>query len=156
MAFLAKWASSLWKSIPKSTNDLRWIVQINPDLAPHVVRATEYRAVAPGSDKPFTPTLIPGVNDKINNARYFLKDSRRAYPQTVVFSAVEIQKALSSGTVLSITAGATDAAPAAAPTSIITENKLPPIINNKYTWKNATPYLKPDSMNLEFSIQGRT
>ncbi|TPX41504.1 hypothetical protein SeMB42_g04015 [Synchytrium endobioticum] len=163
MSFLAKWISGIVKAIPKSKQDLLWLITINPDHAPTVVRASEYRAISPGSAKQFVPTLIPGLNDTINKNYYFLHDARRNYPQTVIFTASELAPALSSGAVLSIVDGDSPAAPegsSAAVTDakpqITTESKLPPIINNKYTWRRATPYLQPDTTNPEFSIQGRT
>ncbi|KAJ3016161.1 hypothetical protein HKX48_004183 [Thoreauomyces humboldtii] len=118
-----------------------------------MAKADEYRAVTPGSQ----PTYNPQVTDKLSKNYYYTRDTRRAFPQTVVYSAQEITTMLPSGVeVKSLPAGDASSAIPADPKAAYTPSHLPPIINNKYHWTPAMPHLEPNEVNPQLSIRGAT
>ncbi|KAJ3297737.1 hypothetical protein HK104_000148 [Borealophlyctis nickersoniae] len=114
-----------------------------------MVTAAEYRSVSPGSQ----PTYVAPRNDKIAGNYYYTRDARRNYPQTVVYKPDEVLRELSAGgqQLLASSTSATTSAQSSGSSPF-----FPPIINNRYNWKPASPHLKADEMNPEFSIVGRT
>ncbi|KAI9017608.1 hypothetical protein BC832DRAFT_545181 [Gaertneriomyces semiglobifer] len=121
--------------IPKSFEDLAWYFRVRPDLPPIMVAAKEYREISPGSQ----PAYNPEREQKIAKNYYYTRDTRRAYPQTVVYESQEVTKLL----------------PASASEPMYNESKLPPMINKRYKWTEAMFHLRPDEVNPDLSIRGR-
>ncbi|KAI9209636.1 uncharacterized protein BJ171DRAFT_594670 [Polychytrium aggregatum] len=138
-------------AVPKSFRDLEWFYRVNPSLPPVIVKASEYRNVAPGSQPDFNRV----DTTPISKNQYFTRDVRRSYPQTVVYTSEELSKELTSGALKSIASGEAQVTTSTASTQIYTPSHLPPIINNRYNWKKSSPHLAPNEVNPQFSIQGR-
>ncbi|KAJ3152235.1 hypothetical protein HDU89_001454 [Geranomyces variabilis] len=142
--------------IPKSFRDLEWIIRARPDLPPIMAKADEYRHVSPGSQ----PDYNPERSEKLSKNYYYTRDTRRAYPQTVVYKATEIAKMIPGGVevkALPKDASALNETPIpASPNAAYTPAHLPPIINKKYQWTTSMPHLKPNEVNPQLCIRGRT
>lgn len=66
----------------------KWWLRVNPTSPNSFPLASEYRKVAPGSQP--TPNLdFPA---KISSNRYFERDLRRQFPQTVVYTHSDLEK----------------------------------------------------------------
>ncbi|KAJ1343677.1 hypothetical protein BSLG_000488 [Batrachochytrium salamandrivorans] len=134
MSSFTKFITKHFGGIPKSLNDLRWLVYV----------ASEYRVVSPGSQ----PDYVAPTPYKVSDNQYYKRDVRRAYPQTVTFSPQDLASQLALSSVKSIASGE-------GAVNGITESKiLPVIINNRYKYTPSSPHLKPDASNPEFCIRG--
>ncbi|KAI8914757.1 hypothetical protein DFJ77DRAFT_463196 [Powellomyces hirtus] len=141
--------------VPKTLRDLEWIIRARPDLPPIMAKADEYRHVTPGSQ----PAYQPPVDEKLSKNYYYTRDTRRAYPQTVVYSASEITRMIPSGVEVKslpkdLTQPNATAATPASSNSAYTPGHLPPIINRKYQWTPSMPHLKPNEVNPQLCIRG--
>ncbi|KAI8909792.1 hypothetical protein EDD86DRAFT_190610 [Gorgonomyces haynaldii] len=119
---LTKFIQKHFGGIPKSFKDLQWIIRVNPTQDVYLPVAEDYRTVSPGSQPPFQHP----PREKLSKNHYYLRDSRRNYPQTYVLD----QKLIGQ------------------------ESPLPPILNNRYKYTPSAPHLKADQSNPEFSIKG--
>ncbi|KNC96651.1 uncharacterized protein SPPG_07864 [Spizellomyces punctatus DAOM BR117] len=157
MGFLEKFMARHFGGIPKSFRDLEWIIRVRPDLPPIMCKADEYRTTSPGSQ----PTYNPATEEKISKNYYFTRDTRRQYPQTVVYKAEEFQGLLPGGVEAkslpldTTTPHAVKGTPASSEAAYTPQN-LPPIINKKYHWKPSMPHLKPNEVNPQLCIRGAT
>ncbi|KAJ3210189.1 hypothetical protein HDU67_005572 [Dinochytrium kinnereticum] len=151
---LKKLITKHFGGIPTSVKDLEWLIRIRPDLAPTIVSAGEYREVAPGSQ----PDAHLIKNPPISKNHYYNRDNRRSYPATVMYSTQEInQFVLTAGSQPRLAAGeitAVDAPKVGSATTTATETGdfFPPIIDNKYRWRESMPHLKPDEINPQMCI----
>ncbi|KAI9090068.1 hypothetical protein DFS34DRAFT_638165 [Phlyctochytrium arcticum] len=155
MGALERLITKHFGGVPKSFRDLEWIIRARADVPPILVKADQYRVVSPGSQ----PDYHLVEEQKLSKNYYFTRDTRRAYPQTVVYTANDIQKLLPEGVEIkqigakstnSVSATATSAESHAA----FTPSHLPPIINKKYHWTKSSPHLDSDAGNPDFSIRG--
>ncbi|KAI8923052.1 hypothetical protein BC831DRAFT_473016 [Entophlyctis helioformis] len=145
MSMVANFIKRHFGGLPRSVKELQWIYRVNPDSEGSAPQAKEYRVPAPGSQP---ETYVGPKNPQISNIQYFKRDTRRAFPQTVVFSQSDLQKALPTPSVQSIAAGE------GAVNAGIKSEFMPPIINNRYQYKPSAPHLKADASNPEFCIRG--
>ncbi|KAH6588285.1 hypothetical protein BASA50_010836 [Batrachochytrium salamandrivorans] len=144
MSSFTKFITKHFGGIPKSLNDLRWLVYVNPNSVGSSPKASEYRVVSPGSQ----PDYVAPTPYKVSDNQYYKRDVRRAYPQTVTFSPQDLASQLALSSVKSIASGE-------GAVNGITESKiLPVIINNRYKYTPSSPHLKPDASNPEFCIRG--
>lgn len=81
-----KWVQSIW--IPRTMQDLEWLYKLNPTTPTHLPTSEEYRVVAPASQKKY----VAPKNELIHHHNYYTRDTRRAYPQTLVYTQPEITK----------------------------------------------------------------
>ncbi|KAJ3042216.1 hypothetical protein HDV00_007926 [Rhizophlyctis rosea] len=158
MSWVEKFITRHFGGVPRKFEDLAWLIRVRPNVDPPIiVKADEYRTISPGSQ----PTYVPPVNDKIAKNYYYTRDTRRAYPQTVTYSSQEVMKALPQVEIKALPRDPLQPAqPALLPSPEqfgLTTPTFPPIINRRYTYKPASPALKPDDyLNPDFSIIGRT
>ncbi|KAI8850421.1 hypothetical protein BC829DRAFT_389382 [Chytridium lagenaria] len=142
--------------IPTAVKDLEFLVRIRPDLAPTIVPVSLHAETAPCSNYVHLlighsqPDFIAPKNEAISKNYYFNRDTRRSYPLPQIL--------LSSGSKPQLTAG-----DASAPSGVATTTEslpetqgefFPPVINQKYRWKNSMPHLKPDETNPQMCIRG--
>ena len=66
----------------------KWWLRVNPTSPNSFPLASEYRKVSPGS-QPLPDLDFP---EKLSNNRYYERDSRRQFPQHVVYTAAELSK----------------------------------------------------------------
>ncbi|RKO99312.1 hypothetical protein CXG81DRAFT_20585 [Caulochytrium protostelioides] len=130
----------------------RWLWQVNPTYENQRIGARDHRFPSPNNQPNFRAPKDHTVHDK----HYYLRDTRRLYPQTSVYSNAEIRQqrlALTSGT-----PSPADTAPSATATQAHAEVNtaaLPPRFDNRHRYRPANPTLAPSEVNAEFSIQGR-
>ncbi|KAJ3329422.1 kynurenine 3-monooxygenase, mitochondrial precursor [Blyttiomyces sp. JEL0837] len=98
------------------------------------------------------PDYVRPDNEKLSKNHYYARDTRRNYPQTVVYTTEDLKMLVGSsqqriaGGDSQVTGGN------ATPSQTFT----PPIINNRYKWKDSMPHLVPDEMNPDLSIKGKS
>ncbi|KAJ3101973.1 hypothetical protein HK100_004446 [Physocladia obscura] len=131
--------------IPRSLKDLEWIYRIRPTDPPIVPPASEYRTISPGSQIPFKR---PNESAIYNN-RYFARDTRRAYPATVVYTSDDIVK-LTGATQQRISSSATTPSEESNITTFLPSR--PPGL--QYRWERSLPHLKPTDLNPDYYVRG--
>ncbi|KAI9347422.1 hypothetical protein DFJ73DRAFT_836680 [Zopfochytrium polystomum] len=152
MSAIKKWITYHFGGIPTSFKDLAWLIRVNPTWPNHLPAASEFRNVAPGSQTPY----VRPFNAKISKNQYFTRDTRRSYPETVVYTSTDISKMISSSSAQQIAAASSSSSTAAS--SAATESKqtfVPPVINNSYKWKKSLDHIVADEMNPHIHITGR-
>jgi hypothetical protein len=122
------WITKHFGGIPSKVSDLEWIYRVNPRSPAYLPIADTYRTVSPGSGPQYTPLHNPTVS----KFKYFTRDSRRAFPQTVELN----NKSLGAYIIYNNS-----------PNEQISFNK-------KYIYTNSAPNLKPDENNPDFCIRG--
>ena len=71
-----------------SKNAWKWWLRVNPESPNSFPLANEYRKTSPGSQ----PIADLNFDVKLSNNRYFERDTRRNFPQTVVYTRAELEK----------------------------------------------------------------
>ncbi|KAJ3271305.1 hypothetical protein HDV01_006901 [Terramyces sp. JEL0728] len=124
---LKRFITKHFGGIPTKISDLEWLIRVNPESTNSTPQAFEYRKVSPGNQ----PDYQAPKTEKLFKNRYYEKDTRRQYPQTVVFSPNDV-KLIGTG-----------------------DKFEPPVINNRYKYKASAPHLDPtgSAANPEFSIR---
>lgn len=80
------WFSSIW--YPKTFQDLEWFYKLNPTITTHVPVNDTYRKIAPASQ----PAYEAPKNELIHHHAYYTRDTRRAFPQTLVYTQSELRQ----------------------------------------------------------------
>ncbi|KAI8802960.1 hypothetical protein BJ742DRAFT_777801 [Cladochytrium replicatum] len=144
-----------WLSwIPKSIKDWKWLVIVNPDHPSSLPPASYVRSPNPGSQ----PAYVPWKNEAIHKNYYFNRDTRRNYPQTVVFTSSDISThILPTASQPALPSPATEIAPEkTGATAVKAEGEwFPPIVDRSYKWKNVQEDIVADEMNPLYQIKAK-